>query len=48
MDAITVGLGVVIAVVLLVVLVVFLTVTRLYRKVAQGQALIVPSTARSM
>ncbi|MEU8877272.1 flotillin family protein [Streptomyces javensis] len=41
MDAITVGLGVVIAVVLLVVLVVFLAVTRLYRKVPQGQALIV-------
>ena len=41
MDAITVGIGVLIAVVLLVVLVVLLAVTRLYRKVAQGQALII-------
>jgi uncharacterized membrane protein YqiK len=41
MDAITVGIGVLVAVVLLVVLVVFLAVTRLYRKVSQGQALIV-------
>ncbi|WP_406286350.1 flotillin family protein [Embleya sp. NBC_00896] len=41
MDAITVGIGVLVAVVLLVVLVVFLAVTRLYRKVSQGQALII-------
>ncbi|MFC0598376.1 flotillin family protein [Streptomyces palmae] len=41
MDAIAVGIGVLVAVVLLIVLVLFLTVTRLYRKVPQGQALIV-------
>ncbi|MFC5720610.1 SPFH domain-containing protein [Streptomyces gamaensis] len=46
MDALTVGAGVVVAVVLLIVLVVFLAVTRLYRKVPQGQALIVSKTRK--
>ncbi|MFI1380801.1 flotillin family protein [Embleya sp. NPDC020886] len=41
MDAITVGIGVLVAVVLLVLFVVLLAVARLYRKVSQGQALII-------
>ncbi|MEU7180614.1 flotillin family protein [Streptomyces celluloflavus] len=41
MDAITVGIGVTVAVVVLIVLVAVFAVTRLYRKVNQGQALIV-------
>ncbi|MEU4204568.1 flotillin family protein [Streptomyces sp. NPDC045470] len=41
MDAITVGIGVTVAVAVLIVLVTVLALTRLYRKVHQGQALIV-------
>ncbi|MDI3386294.1 SPFH domain-containing protein [Streptomyces sp. B-S-A8] len=41
MDAITLGIGVSVAVVLLVVVAVLLVVTRLFRKVEQGKALIV-------
>ncbi|RFU82475.1 flotillin family protein [Streptomyces triticagri] len=41
MDAITVGIGVTIAVVLLLVIALLFTVTRLFRKVEQGKALIV-------
>ncbi|MFH8407247.1 flotillin family protein [Streptomyces sp. NPDC018019] len=41
MDAITVGIGVTVAVAVLIVLVMVLALTRLYRKVHQGQALIV-------
>ncbi|MFE5729519.1 flotillin family protein [Streptomyces sp. NPDC056528] len=41
MDAITVGIGVLVAVVLLFVLVLLLAVGRLFRKVEQGKALIV-------
>ncbi|MFG3259970.1 SPFH domain-containing protein [Streptomyces sp. NPDC048172] len=41
MDAITVGIGVLVAVVLLIVLAVFFVVSRLFRKVEQGRALIV-------
>ncbi|MFM9373039.1 SPFH domain-containing protein [Streptomyces sp. Da 82-17] len=41
MDAITLGIGVSVAVVLLVVVAVLLVVTRLFRKVEQGRALIV-------
>ncbi|MGW7552605.1 hypothetical protein DMH18_39100 [Streptomyces sp. WAC 06783] len=41
MDAITVGIGVTVAVAVLIVFVTVLALTRLYRKVHQGQALIV-------
>ncbi|WP_268255610.1 SPFH domain-containing protein, partial [Streptomyces flavofungini] len=41
MDAITVGIGVSVAVVLLIVIVLLLVLTRLFRKVEQGKALIV-------
>ncbi|WP_030375907.1 SPFH domain-containing protein [Streptomyces rimosus] len=41
MDAITVGIGVTVAVAVLIVFVMVLALTRLYRKVHQGQALIV-------
>ncbi|MFC8174467.1 flotillin family protein [Streptomyces sp. NPDC057242] len=41
MDAITVGIGVLVAVVLLLVLVLVLVISRLFRKVEQGKALIV-------
>ncbi|MGW4163441.1 flotillin family protein [Streptomyces sp. NPDC004788] len=41
MDAITVGIGVFVAVVLLVVITLLLVVSRLFRKVEQGKALIV-------
>ncbi|WP_175408592.1 flotillin family protein [Streptomyces sp. TRM64462] len=41
MDAITWGIGVLIAVVLLIVVATLLVITRLFRKVPQGQALIV-------
>ncbi|MER6614657.1 flotillin family protein [Streptomyces xantholiticus] len=41
MDAITVGLGVLVAVVLLVVITMLFVVSRLFRKVEQGKALIV-------
>ncbi|AJE83447.1 MULTISPECIES: SPFH domain-containing protein [Streptomyces] len=41
MDALTLGIGVLAAVVLLLVLAVFLVVSRLFRKVEQGKALIV-------
>ncbi|WP_149180992.1 flotillin family protein [Streptomyces sp. TRM49041] len=41
MDAITWGIGVLIAVVLLIVIATLLVITRLFRKVEQGQALIV-------
>ncbi|MWA08427.1 SPFH domain-containing protein [Streptomyces sp. BA2] len=41
MDAITLGIGVSVAAVLLIVIVLLLTVTRLFRKVEQGKALIV-------
>ncbi|MFH8596344.1 SPFH domain-containing protein [Streptomyces rimosus] len=41
MDAITVGIGVTVAVAVLIVFVAVLALTRLYRKVHQGQALIV-------
>ncbi|GAA2083558.1 hypothetical protein GCM10009801_44080 [Streptomyces albiaxialis] len=41
MDAITVGIGVLVAVVLLIVLAALFVMTRLFRKVAQGRALIV-------
>ncbi|MFH8490946.1 SPFH domain-containing protein [Streptomyces longisporoflavus] len=41
MDAITLGIGVSVAAVLLIVIVLLFTVTRLFRKVEQGKALIV-------
>ncbi|MFF9478322.1 flotillin family protein [Streptomyces sp. NPDC014733] len=41
MDALTIGIGVAVAVAVLIVLVAVFAVTRLYRKVHQGQALIV-------
>ncbi|MFC5184967.1 flotillin family protein [Actinomadura harenae] len=44
MDALTVGIGVLVAVVLLVALGLVLMVTRLFRKVEQGRALIVSKT----
>ena len=41
MDAITMGIGVLVAVVLLIAVAVLFVVSRLFRKVEQGKALIV-------
>ncbi|WP_329311178.1 flotillin family protein [Streptomyces sp. NBC_01262] len=46
MDAITIGIGVLIAVVLLILLGLLLIVSRLFRKVEQGRALIISKTKR--
>ncbi|MFE3827413.1 flotillin family protein [Streptomyces sp. NPDC059092] len=46
MDAISLGLGVLVAVVLLVAIALFLVVSRLFRKVEQGRALIISKTKK--
>ncbi|MFH9465932.1 flotillin family protein [Streptomyces clavifer] len=46
MDAISLGVGVLIAVVLLITLALLLVVTRLFRKVEQGKALIISKTKK--
>ncbi|MDT0489565.1 flotillin family protein [Streptomyces sp. NPDC012600] len=46
MDAISLGIGVTIAVVLLIVIVIAFVVTRLFRKVEQGKALIISKTKK--
>ncbi|MFE3603872.1 flotillin family protein [Streptomyces sp. NPDC059096] len=46
MDAISLGLGVLVAVVLLVVIALFLVISRLFRKVEQGRALIISKTKK--
>ncbi|MFK0235376.1 flotillin family protein [Streptomyces vinaceus] len=46
MDAISLGLGVLVAVVLLVVIALLLVVSRLFRKVEQGRALIISKTKK--
>ncbi|MFE2283506.1 flotillin family protein [Streptomyces sp. NPDC059443] len=46
MDAISLGIGVLVAVVLLLALVLLLVVSRLFRKVEQGRALIISKTKR--
>ncbi len=46
MDAISLGIGVLIAVVLLIVIAVVFVITRLFRKVEQGKALIISKTKK--
>ncbi|MEW1718425.1 flotillin family protein [Streptomyces sp. NPDC093109] len=46
MDAISLGIGVLIAVVLLIALATFLLISRLFRKVEQGRALIISKTKK--
>ncbi|MEU3206805.1 flotillin family protein [Streptomyces cyaneofuscatus] len=46
MDAISLGVGVLIAVVLLIVVVIAFVITRLFRKVEQGKALIISKTKK--
>ncbi|MFC9430418.1 flotillin family protein [Streptomyces sp. NPDC056987] len=46
MDAISLGLGVLVAVVLLIAIALFLVISRLFRKVEQGRALIISKTKK--
>ncbi|NEE19085.1 flotillin family protein, partial [Streptomyces sp. SID7499] len=46
MDAISLGIGVLIAVVLLIVIAIVFVITRLFRKVEQGKALIISKTKK--